>query len=89
MSLMLNHAAASVSSSGRTGLICAGGCGGNGVEAQCELLVDGVVGVDQDVGGIAVDTGESGELDGDAGLLGDFPHDRGSGGLADLDPASG
>ena len=50
----------------RTGLICAAGWGGNGVEAQCELLVNGVVGVDQDVGGVAVDTGEAGELDGDA-----------------------
>jgi hypothetical protein len=59
------------------------------VEAQCELLVDGVVGVDQDMGGIAVDTGESRELDGDSGLLGDFTHDRGGGGLADLDPTSG
>ena len=37
---------------------------GNGVEAQCELLVDGVVGVDQDMGGVAVDAGEPGELDG-------------------------
>ena len=59
------------------------------MEAQCELLVNGVVGVDQDVGGVAVDTGEAGELDGDAGLLGDFPNHRRNCGLADLDAASG
>ena len=74
---------------GGAGLVGVGGCGGNGVEAQCELLVDGVVGVDQDMGGIAVHAGESRELDGDTGLLGDFTHDRGGGGLADLDPTSG
>jgi hypothetical protein len=37
----------------------------------------------------AVDTGEAGEFDGDAGLLGDFSDHRGGGGLADLDAASG
>jgi hypothetical protein len=59
------------------------------MEAECELLVDGVVRVDQDVGGVAVDTGEPGELDGDAGLFGDFTDNGVNRGLADLDPASG
>jgi hypothetical protein len=52
-------------------------------------LVDGGVWVDQDVGGVAVDTGEPGELDGDAGLFGDFTDNGVNRGLADLDPVSG
>ena len=59
------------------------------MEAECELLVDGVIWVDQDMGGVAVDTGEPNELDGDAGLLSDFTHNGVARGLADLDPTSG
>ena len=32
--------------------------GGDGVEAQRQLLVNGAVGVEKDMGGVAVDTGE-------------------------------
>src|SRR3954449_3320561 len=63
--------------------------GGDGVEAQGELLVDAAVGVDQDVAGVAVDPGDRGEFDGDPGFLGDLADDGLPGGLADLDPASG
>ena len=33
-------------------------CGGDGVEAQRQLLVNGAVGVQKDMSGVAVDTGE-------------------------------
>ena len=69
-------------------MVAVGECG-DGVEAECELLVDGVVGIDQYMGGVAVDAGEPGELDGDPGLFGDFADNGVAGGLADLDPASG
>jgi len=52
-------------------------------------LVDGVVRVGKAVGGVAVDAGEPGALDADAGLVGDFPDDALSGELTDLDPACG
>lgn len=84
----LNQAAASVSMSSRR-VAGIAQWRGDGVEAERELLVDGAIGVDQDMSGVAVDTGEPGELDGDAGFLGDFTDDGVAGGLADLDPASG
>jgi hypothetical protein len=59
------------------------------VEAEGELLVDGAVRVDQDVGWVTVDAGEPGELDGDAGLFGDFTSNGVAGGFANLDTASG
>ena len=86
---MLNQAAPLVSMSSGRGGSPSLQWRGDGVEAERELLVDAVVGVDQDMGGVAVDAGESGELDGDAGLLGDFTGNGVAGGLADLDPASG
>ena len=42
----------------RAGLLWVRRCGGDGVEAQRQLLVNGAVGVQKDMGGVAVDTGE-------------------------------
>jgi hypothetical protein len=62
---------------------------GNGVETQCQLLVDRAAWVDQDMTRVAVDAGESDERNGDAGLFGDFTDNGVADGFADLDPASG
>src|SRR3954454_4678922 len=69
-------------------LVAVGECG-DGVEAECELWWMVASGSTQDMGGVAVDTGEPGELDGDPGLVGDFTDNGVNRGLADLDPASG
>ena len=58
------------------------------METECELLMDGVVGVDQHMAGIAVDTRETDELDGDPRLFGDLTDDSVHGGFADLDATS-
>jgi hypothetical protein len=58
------------------------------VEAQRQLLVNGAVGVEQNMGGVAVDTGEPGERDGHSRLLGDLADHRLGGGLADLKASS-
>jgi hypothetical protein len=55
------------------------------VEAQRELLVNGAVGVEKNMGGIAVDIGQPGERDGHSQLLGDLADHRLGGGFADLD----
>jgi len=59
--------------------------GRDGVEAQRELLVNGAVGVEKNMGGIAVDIGQPGERDGHSQLLGDLAGHRLGGGFADLD----
>ena len=64
-------------------------CGGDGVEAQRQLLVNGAVGVEKNMGGVAVDTGEPGERDGHPRLLGDLADHRLGGGFADLEASSG
>ena len=90
MSVVLNQAAVVGLGLDLVGAGLVGGGGRHGTRgAECELLVDGVVRVGKAVGGVAVDAGEPGALDADAGLLGDFPDDALSGELTDLDPACG
>jgi hypothetical protein len=58
------------------------------VEAQRQLLVDGAVGVEENMCGVAVDTGESDHRDGHSRLLGDLADHRLGGGFADIDASS-
>src|SRR6478752_8373084 len=60
----------------RAGLLWVLRCGGDGVEAQRQLLVNGAVWVEKDMGGVAVDTGEPNERYGNARLFGDFADHR-------------
>jgi hypothetical protein len=59
------------------------------VEAQRQLLVNGAVGVEKNMRGIAVDTREPEERDGHSRLFGDLADHRLGGGFADVDASSG
>ena len=59
------------------------------MEAQRQLLVNGAVGVEKDMGGVAVDTGEPDERYGHPRLFGDLADHRLGGGFADLEASSG
>ena len=84
------HQAASLVSipSGRGSWACVG-WGRDGVEAQRQLLVNAAVGVEQHVGGVAVDPGQAGERDAHPRLLGDLADHRLGGGFADLEASAG
>lgn len=63
--------------------------GGGGVQAQGELLADFAVGVDHDVAGVGVDTGQSGHGDRHPGFFEDLA-DRGvDRGFSGFDLAAG
>ena len=64
-------------------------CGGDGVEAQSQLLVNGAVGVKEDVGGVAVDTGEPNERYVHARLFGDLADHCLGGGFAHFEASTG
>jgi hypothetical protein len=58
------------------------------MEAHRELLQSALNRVDDDVGGVAVDPGDTGRLDPDTGFLCDLTDDGDRVGLPDLDPAA-
>jgi len=62
---------------------------GDGMEAQRQLLVNGAVRVEKDMGGVAVDAGEPSERYGHSRLLGDLADHRLGCGFADLEASAG
>ena len=73
----IDRPAMSVGSTQRTSLVSEPSergfaVGDAGVEADGELLADFAVVVGYDVAGVGVDADQSGQLDGEAGFLGDF-----------------